>query len=54
MNLADFPMDIQRCPLKFGSCKYENLRAHQKNNRQKQNKIEQSGGGKRNTFDRMR
>jgi hypothetical protein len=22
MNLEDFPMDIQRCPLKFGSCKY--------------------------------
>lgn len=25
MNLADFPMDIQRCPLKFGSCKYSIL-----------------------------
>lgn len=24
MNLEDFPMDIQRCPLKFGSCKYLN------------------------------
>lgn len=23
MNLEDFPMDTQRCPLKFGSCKYE-------------------------------
>lgn len=22
MNLEDFPMDIQKCPLKFGSCKY--------------------------------
>ena len=22
MNLAAFPMDKQRCPLKFGSCKY--------------------------------
>lgn len=22
MNLADFPMDIQKCPLKFGSCEY--------------------------------
>lgn len=24
MNLEDFPMDIQKCPLKFGSCTYEN------------------------------
>lgn len=22
MNLANFPMDVQRCPLKLGSCKY--------------------------------
>lgn len=25
MNLADFPMDIQKCPLKFGSCEYEGI-----------------------------
>ncbi|XP_023714026.1 gamma-aminobutyric acid receptor alpha-like isoform X3 [Cryptotermes secundus] len=25
MNLEDFPMDTQRCPLKFGSCEYSML-----------------------------
>lgn len=24
MNLEDFPMDIQRCPLEFGSCEFNN------------------------------
>lgn len=24
MNLENFPMDTQRCPLQFGSCKFTN------------------------------
>ena len=28
MNLADFPMDKQRCPLKIGSCKYSIFLVH--------------------------
>jgi len=24
MNLEDFPMDMQRCPLQLGSCKFSN------------------------------
>lgn len=30
MNLENFPMDTQRCPLQFGSCTFANLKYEKK------------------------